>query len=63
IPRKVVTGISSGEVTEIKSGLTEGELVVTAVIDPQAMGQGQSQFRGPGGPMGGMPRGMRGGRR
>ncbi len=66
VTRKVETGITGGENTEIKSGLKDGETVVTAIIEPVAKGSGASRGTGGGGggprgmmggPMGGMPRG------
>jgi len=59
-PRRVRVGASGDENTEILSGLRQGEVVVTAVIEPQS----QAGAGGFGGPMGGgLPRGMGGGRR
>lgn len=63
VVRKVETGLVGGEATEIKSGLKEGEKIVTAVILPTSAGQSSGGggaraggFGAPGGPggMGGM---------
>ncbi|HHX39403.1 MAG TPA: efflux RND transporter periplasmic adaptor subunit [Armatimonadetes bacterium] len=63
VERPVETGLSDDSSIEIRSGLKEGETVVTAVIMPDAgrgPGGGQQGTGGRGGrrgPMGGMPRG------
>ncbi|MBI3945611.1 MAG: efflux RND transporter periplasmic adaptor subunit [Armatimonadetes bacterium] len=64
--RKVQTGITGGDSTEIKSGLKEGDTVITAIIEPTTSRSsgtggrgGTSRFMT--GPMGGMPRGGGGG--
>ena len=68
IRRTVETGIASGDSVEIKSGVKEGETVVTAIIEatgnraaksPTAGGAGGAMrgMPGAGGAMGGMPRG------
>ncbi|HOM82674.1 MAG TPA: efflux RND transporter periplasmic adaptor subunit [Armatimonadota bacterium] len=67
VVRPVETGLSDDTHIEIRSGLKEGETVVTAVVMPdegRAPGRGpQGRGGGPGGPggrrgpMGGMPRG------
>ena len=57
VTRKVKTGLVGANNTEIKSGLKEGEQVITAIIQPTI--PGSSSGGGMGRP-GGMRRGMRG---
>lgn len=65
--REVETGLTGGDSTEIRSGLKEGEEVITAIIDLQARpseggrGGGGGGRMGNRGAMGGMPRGAGGG--
>jgi HlyD family secretion protein len=55
IDKKVQVGLQGNSDTEIKSGLKEGEYVITAIIEPQ-----QEQARNPGGGVGMFGGGMRG---
>jgi multidrug efflux pump subunit AcrA (membrane-fusion protein) len=50
VERRVEVGLAGDQYTEIVSGLREGDVVVTAVIEPQP--EGTSGDRGRGGPMG-----------
>lgn len=59
---KVEVGLLGSDSTEIKTGLKEGDKVITAIIQPTTVGGGRSGGSGrPPGGMGG-PGGMRGGR-
>jgi HlyD family secretion protein len=65
IERKVEVGIAGDQTTEIVSGLKLGDVVVTAVIEPQSSSSstGGSRGGGGGGRGGGMPMGGMGGGR
>lgn len=52
--REVVTGLEAGDSVEIKSGLKEGEKIVTATIDPSAQKDDGKGGGRPGGAPGGM---------